>query len=152
MQLYREKEILAAQIVDMADKLDALGEVFHELRCGNKDFIRAYRYYRDVRLPAFEEKYGLWDYIKDDPYIQIETLPSDEEVLQMPQLSKEDLKSRETIMQDIDDPALPIWYRTWLKMSMNLLGTNPQPEFHLFPGWKTELRRKWNKQEQNDTV
>ena len=152
MQLYREKEIFAAQIVDMADKLDALGEVFHELRCGNKDFIRAYQYYRDEKLPAFDQQYGLWGYIKDDPYIQIGSLPSDEEVLKMPQLSKEDLKSRETIMQDIDAPSLPIWYRTWLKMSMNLLGPKPQPEFHLFPGWKTELRRKWNQQEQVDIV
>ena len=149
MDLYRQKEILPAQIVDMADKLDALGEVFHELRCGNEDFIRAYRYYRDKKLPAFNEKYGLWDYVKNDPYVKIDSLPTDEEVLKMPKLSKDDLQSRETIMRDIDDPALPIWYRSWLKMSMNIFGRSPQPEFHLFPGWKTELRRRWNKQEQS---
>lgn len=150
MEMYREKQILAAQVVDIADKLDALGEVFHELRCGNKDFLRAYKYYRDEKLPAFG-KYECWDKIKDDPSISIDFLPTDEEVLAIPVLKKEGLRSRETLRVDINNESLPRWYRTWLGMSMNLFLPEPQPEMHLFPGWKTYLRREWNKEPGNLT-
>lgn len=145
MEMYRKKEILAAQVVDVADKLDALGEVFHELRCGNKAFLKAYQYYRDEKLPDFN-KYNFWEKIKSDPAIQIDSLPTDEEVLRMPTLSRDGLKSRETIREDIFDPTLPRWYRSWLGVNMNIFLPEPQPEFHMFPGWKTELRRRWNSQ------
>lgn len=140
---YQKKESLVAQIVDVADKLDGLGEALHEIRCGNIGFFDGYQYYRNHRLQNFES-YPFWDNLKKNPKIGFDPMPTLDELIKLPRLKIQDLKSRKQLMQDMDDPSLPAWYKSWLTISYDLFSIEPQPEFHIFPGWKNELRLRWN--------
>ncbi len=140
---YQKKDRMVPQIVDVADKLDAVGEVINEIRCGNLGFIDAYLFYRNRRLKYFEA-YPFWERLKQDPAIGFDPMPSVEELVAMPRLRVDDLKSRETLKYDMYDTSLPAWYRSWLGISYDLFKDEPQPEFHMFPGWKNELRLRWN--------
>ncbi|MDO8551123.1 MAG: HD domain-containing protein [bacterium] len=51
-----KKDCLEAQLVSLADKLDAYGESMHELFAGNKDFITPCTNYIKI-LKSFPEKY-----------------------------------------------------------------------------------------------
>jgi len=115
----------------------------NEIRCGNLGFIDAYIFYRDRKLKNFE-KYPFWDKLKKDPAVMLDTMPTIDELVAIPRLSASDLISRESIKWDIYNPSLPAWYRSWLGISYDLFKDEPQPEFHMFPGWKNELRLRWN--------
>lgn len=141
--IFDKKEILEAQIVDIADKFDALGEALHELRCGNESFIPVLEYYRETKIPSLE-RHAVWKRIGGEEIFGLLDIPSNKEALDMPRLLISDLKSRGTLREDIDDKRLPRAYRTWLGINMNLFLSDPQPEIFLFPGWRDELRRKWN--------
>ena len=140
---YQRKNTLVTQIVDVADKLDAIGEALHEIRCGNVGFINGYQFYRKKKLKNFE-KYPFWQKLINDPAIGFNPMPTVDELLDIPKLSVDDLKTREGLKHDVYDPALPAWYRSWLGISYDLLKDDPQPELHLFPGWKNDLRMRWN--------
>ena len=143
MQEYQKKETLETQIVDVADKLDGIGEALHEIRCGNIGFFDGYQFYRETKLSNFS-KYYFWEKLKDHPSVRFNPMPTLDELIKLPRLQVHDLKSRKKLKADMFDTALPAWYKTWLSISYNLFSLEPQPEFHIFPGWKNELRLRWN--------
>lgn len=135
-----DKMTIYSQLGDVADKLDGLGETFHELRCGNQNFLRVLGNYRKI-FTGFE-KYDFWPMLKDDPAIQLSAFPTDEEALAMPVLTPDKLHSRANLPVDLlDVPNLPRWYRSWTSMTLNHFDKNP--EKFLFPGWYLDLWKKW---------
>ncbi len=143
MRSYQKKESIETQIVDVADKLDGIGEALHEIRCGNIGFFDGYQFYRDTKLNNFK-KYNFWEKLKKHSSIGFDPMPTLDVLIKLPRLSVYDLKSRKKLKANMFNPALPAWYKTWLFISYDLFSQEPQPEFHIFPGWKNELRLRWN--------
>ena len=143
MKDYQMRNSIETQIVDVADKLDGIGEALHEIRCGNIGFFDGYQFYRQRKLKNFE-KYPFWSRLSSDASIGFSPMPTLDELISLPRLSVYDLKSRKQLKEDMSDPSLPAWYKTWLSISYDLFSIEPQPEFHIFPGWKNELRLRWN--------
>lgn len=85
MRQYQDKLILEAQIVDVADKFDAVGETLHEIRCGNKTFLEVYQYYKDERLELLRH-YPFWKTLEDNPSLGLNNLPTVEEAEEIPLL------------------------------------------------------------------
>lgn len=143
MRSYQLKDTLVTQVVDVADKLDGIGESLHEIRCGNIGFFDGYQYYREKKLLNFTN-YPFWKKLIKDPAIEFDPMPTLDELIKLPRLRAQDLKSRNQLKSDMDDSSLPAWYKSWLSISYDLFSLEPQPEFHIFPGWKNELRLRWN--------
>lgn len=136
-----DKQTYDARLVDVADKLDGLGEALHELRCGNTSFHQVLGVYREGVFPKFEE-YEFWKLLKNDPAIQLGLFPTDEDVSHMPILEQENLRSREELPVDtLGVEGLPRWYRSWTSITLNHFDINP--EKFLFPGWYLDLWKRW---------
>lgn len=135
-----EKQTFEAQLIDVADKLDALGETLNELRCGNYAFIKVLNNYRKI-FKRFEA-YDFWKILKKDPAIQLSKFPSNKQARSMPVLTPQDLHSREELQIDLlDVDNLPRWYRSWTSITLNHFERNP--EKFLFPGWYIDLWKRW---------
>lgn len=140
----REKETLESQIVDVADKWDALCEITHEIRCGNKSFSRLLAF-SEEKFESFS-KYPFLATIKAHPLLQFGNIPTEEQVLQLPAISIDDLKRPEdvTIFMSFEKTAgWPTYYRTWANISRLIF--DKSPEKFLFPGWYLQLWRDWKK-------
>lgn len=136
-----DKKTFDARLIDVADKLDGLGETLHELRCGNESFQKVYKVYRDEVFPKFEN-YDFWEILKRDPAIMLGNFPTNEDVSKMPILKPEDLHSRDELQVDLlEAEGLPRWYRSWTSITLNHFDINP--EKFLFPGWYLELWKRW---------
>lgn len=133
----KKKETPEAQIVDIADKWDGLGQVLHDIRCGNTspEVFQILQRYRDIfrklrNYPVFQE------IEKHNPNLILKHIPSDEEAKAMSKIRLEDLKQGKDIFwKNVLDPSTPPLYQTWLKASpANLY------QLDIFPTWNQELR------------
>lgn len=133
-QEMKEKKSTEAQVVNIGDKWDGLGETLHEIRCGNTEFLTVLPNY----IKIFEElkQQPIWEHLQKNPSFEF-AIPSVEEAQQLPPLSR-DLVSQggEIFWERVFDPAVPdllfTWYRTTLR-------TFPEPERILFSGWAEEV-------------
>lgn len=136
----REKKTLEAQIVDVADKLDALGEIVHELRCGNLDFIPVFQRY--VKVFQDFERYDFWRKVKSNPKVGMEYPLTISEVLLIEKISPDSFPTRESMEEKLmTEKHLPPYYGTWL--ALTFMGFGVGTEKYLFPGWYMDFWKKW---------
>lgn len=122
------KDCLEAQMVSLADKLDAYGESLHELLAGNKDFIPPCKNYTRI-LRDFSNKYpSLRDLFScNHPLL---SPPKDLNYLEL--ASGGQLHTPETIKIPTDCPQ----YNLWRELTVKKLGEKgivilvTQKEFH----------------------
>ncbi|OGH07540.1 MAG: hypothetical protein A2W22_06355 [Candidatus Levybacteria bacterium RBG_16_35_11] len=134
-----EKQTLSAQIVDLADKLDGLGETIHEIRCGNENFFEPLENYRII-FGEFEGR-AFWRKLKLHPWFNLDMVPSRKEVEMIPKISVDDLKNKETAWENMLKGPMPSFYRTWLELTLKVFDI--RTEKYLLPGWYMELWRNW---------
>lgn len=134
----------AAQLADVADKWDALGEKLHEIRCGNDEVFLPTL---EVSKKQFEkfENYPVWRKIRDFGTLDLETFPLAKDLKGLPKLNMEEIRDAgkanlaESLGKAIDQwPAI---YRTWVATSIKSFYHNP--EKHLLQGWCLNLWEKW---------
>lgn len=133
----KKKASLEAQIVDIADKWDALGQVLHDIRCGNTspEVFQVLQRYRDIfsklrKYPVFQEME------KHNPDLILKHIPSDEEAKAMSKIRLEDLKQgKDVFWKNVMDPSTPPIYKTWLKAPPASIY-----QLDIFPSWREELR------------
>jgi len=135
----KEKTSTEAQIVNLADKFDCLGEKIHEIVCGNSSFIPLVENSRT----AFEElsSYSFYQYLEGD--FGLAHIPDEEELRRLPRLTKNDLCPN---LPPLENPAVkralsfwPACYVKWLEARLDLFWGIPydQEIFYkaVFPGW-----------------
>lgn len=136
----REKATFEAQIVDVADKWDALGEVMHELRCGNWEFIPVFKRYEKL-FKGFN-KYDFWRRIKADRRTELGETPLISPVILLPRLSSESFPTKDRLEEvTMQAEHMPIYYRWWLEITFK--GFDLHTEKYLYPGWYLEFWKKW---------
>lgn len=133
------KESLPAQIVDVADKLDGLGETLHEIRCGNDTFLDILDNYWQV-FGGFEGR-AFWRTLKQNPALSMYLPPTRQQALAIPKITPEDLSDKNTVWEKLLEGPMPSCYRTWLKLSLSVF--NIRPEKYLLPGWYIQLWQRW---------
>lgn len=140
----REKRTIESQIVDVSDKWDALCEIMHEVRCGNKEFTSLIPFSKQT-FASFEQKYPFYGAIKDNQQLQFDDIPDPQEALRLPTITIEDLKKPEdvaSVMSFEKTKDWPQWYRTWANLNKSIF--NVRPEKFIFPGWYMQLWVRWN--------
>lgn len=146
LELWHEaqlKETLEAQAVDIADKWDGVCETIHEIRCGNKDFLDILERYRTLIMPRLE-KHTVWQTISGHPHIQLDSIPTPEEVNQLPKIRLWTLKEfgYEAFWAEVFDPNLPEFYKRWMTATFRCGLNLDTPGTPLFPGWPNEELEK----------
>lgn len=134
-----EKESLEAQIVNIADKLDGLGETINEIRCGNPAFLKVLSDYREV-FRTFR-RYPVWQPLKKHPSVQLKSFPTQDQANSIPKIKPEDLRDKSTAWERFLEGEMPQFYRTWLTLSINVF--DRRTEKFLLPGWYLELWNYW---------
>lgn len=137
------RESLEAQIVEVADKLDAYGEILHEIRCGNDRFLE----FLPLRNSIIEglDRLDFWEEIKDFPSLNLELLPSSEQVEKLPRISLADFKERTDLIQLLLNHGMPQWprfYSTWIAIQWLKL-QDKDIERMILPGWREDLWKRW---------
>lgn len=136
----RKKDTVEAQIVNVADKWDALGEKLHEICCGNESFMPFLENSRQI-FAEFEE-YSIWKYIKSDPRFRFDQIPTDKDLENLPRMPKEKIKrSRRPEKATLE--AVKDWsvcYRSWLEMSFVNFWRDPKN--FIYPGWFPGLTQR----------
>lgn len=139
----KNKQTIESQIVEVADKWDALGEKLHEVRCGRADiFLPMVDRSRKI-FQGFDE-YLFWKVVKDNPSLDFQNFLDDEKLAQLSKLTIGELKSRTDLEKALIGEMVEDWpalYRTWAKISWD--NFDIKPEKFIFPGWYEELWRKW---------
>lgn len=140
----QDKQTIESQIVNVADKWDALGEKMHEVFCGNIDFASLVEFsrqvFRDFRY------YSFWDHIENLPEFGFNKIPTLDELLSLPQINQDTLRDipgwevEGHISNSHEIAKWPSSYRTWLETSFICFWKNPG-EF-IFPGWYPGLKEK----------
>lgn len=138
----KERSTIEAQIVNIADKWDALGEKLHELVCGNDSFLPLVENSREAF--AKFETLDFWEYLKDDEILGFSALPTDCDLEKLLRVSYSDITpGAENFMQSVLATNVKYWpmsYRAWLELSLINFWTFT-PEF-VFPGWFPNLGRR----------
>lgn len=133
------KQTPEAQIVDIADKLDVIGEAIHEIRCGNELFYEVVEDSSGIVLPMLR-RYPMWDIVKDEPRFDLEHLPTLVEVQRIPKVTLEDLRGEANAFWNAAmNPNVPAFYDTW-RCVRRFLFHEPGAGGALFPGWNEQLR------------
>ncbi|MDD2822866.1 MAG: HD domain-containing protein [Candidatus Daviesbacteria bacterium] len=135
-----QKETPEAQIVDVADKWDAVCEILHDIRCGNKDYISLLEFSRKT-LAKFE-RYPFWNMLADE--FGLANIPNDEEITHLSKIGIDDLVDRSKVSSLMRRPATDEWpeaYKIWGELNANIFYRNP--EKYIFPGWYLNLWQKW---------
>lgn len=143
----QEKKTLEAQLINVADKWDALGEILHDIRCGNEKFIDLLPYSQKKfeefqEYPFWEDLSTLWDFKFDKIYADDFV----EQVQQASKLSIDDLPTQESIAGVMHGGWYLDWpdsHRWWNQVSKQIFYLNP--EKYIFPGWYLELWKRWGK-------
>jgi 5'-deoxynucleotidase YfbR-like HD superfamily hydrolase len=132
----RAKSSRAAQLVDIADKWDALGQVLHDIRCGNDsdEAFQILQRYRDTfqKLSQYQMFKFMNEYNAD---FALRNFPTDNDAREMSRLNLNDLRQgKDTFWQKVFDPSAPEIYHAWLTSA-------PTSIYYLniFPTWKKEL-------------
>lgn len=133
------KSTLEAQVVKIADLLDAVGEIMHELRSGNERFAGILEEYKGTLSKAPQE-YPLWTAIRRHRAIQLEVMPQPEALLSLPRLMPLDFANLgegperyENFKKIMLQGEMPRFYKTWLQTTIFRFG--PQASQVLFPRW-----------------
>ncbi len=135
------KESPEAQILDIADKLDGLGETLHEIRCGgNPAFIKVLRDYRRL-LDEFGKKYDIWNRLRNHPWLGMSKFPTLNQANSIPKIKLEDMKEKNKAWEKLLEGPMPQFYRTWLELSMKIFDV--RTEKFLLPGWYLDLWNYW---------
>lgn len=143
----REKKTPEAQLVDVADKWDALGEILHDIRCGNEDFMKLIPY-SQKKFAEFQE-YPFWKDLSTLWDLKFDKIYADDFIDQVQKASRisiEDLPSRESIAGVMHGGWYLDWpdsHRWWNQISKQIFYLNP--EKYIFPGWYLDLWKKWGK-------
>lgn len=138
----RKKESLIAQMVNAADKIDALCEKIHAIRCGDNHFLEMIERSRN-HLLSFDN-YPFWRLIKSNQTLDTNHLPSDEQLSALPKLTVDDLDTPKKFKDALFGESVSEWpsvYRTWLSLSFRYFDKNP--EKYIFQGWYKELWQRW---------
>lgn len=126
----REKQTLASQIVDVADKWDALGEIINESANGHQDFIELLAF-RRRKFAELQEKYS-WLHQEHQGSLSWLTVPTDEEVAAMIPLSKEKILTSSDPRATVLGQSMPLVQKIWLEQVFDHC---PDPLARIFPGW-----------------
>lgn len=143
LELWNEaqaKQTPEAQAADVADKWDALGEVIHEIRCGNKDFLDILERYR-ILISKRLETSPIWQAASSHPYIRFDQLPTHEEAERLPRISLDTFEKigYNTFWHDVlQPPDLPEFYKRWMVATFHCGLDWDEPGTPLFPGWPNE--------------
>jgi 5'-deoxynucleotidase YfbR-like HD superfamily hydrolase len=131
------KKSLEAQVAKLADLLDALGEVIHELRCGNQGFGYLIKEYCEALNVT---KYPVWGDMRKHPSLDLELPLQAKDILANPPLMPlhfAGMRSGKAGLADfrhiILQEDLPPVYKTWVKVG--LLRFGPQAPQIMFPKW-----------------
>ena len=143
------KESPEAQILDIADKLDGVGETLHEIRCGNPTFIKVLRNYKRL-FDEFEKKYDLWNRLKEHPLLKMSKFPTPNQANSIPKINSEDLKEKDRAWEKLLEGTMPQFYRTWLGLNMVIFHT--RTEKFLLPGWYLALWNYWGPPRETTTA
>lgn len=139
IQEMMEKRTVEAQIVKIADLLDAVGEIMHELRMGNTNYGEILEEYKGT-LSYAPMRYPIWSAIRQHPSIGLAVMPQPEQLLSLPRLMPLDFgnigegrtRSR-NFRKKVMEGDLPQFYKTWLTTTFLRFG--PQASQVLFPRW-----------------
>ena len=135
----REKRTRESQIVNVADKWDALGEKMHEIACGNDPFIPLVENSREVFSELKE--YGFWKYLENHPLLKFNAISTAEELPRLPKIviaKIDDSNFEQSVLMQVSD--WPVCYRSWLELSFINFWKFPQQ--FIFPGWYPGLGQK----------
>ena len=139
----RTKEDPHAQIVDIADKWDSMGEKIHEVRCGNNEFAKRIILTQEIFKKL--ERHSSFQAIAEHPFLRFREIPSPDELLEMPKLDMNEMLDTHSVLEVMTDDMpmeWPIAYRTWAAQSVDIFDV--RPEKYVFPGWYIDLWTKWN--------
>jgi 5'-deoxynucleotidase YfbR-like HD superfamily hydrolase len=141
----KKKITLESQIVDVADKWDAVCEILHEIRCGNKPFAKLLTLSK-LNFNSFVVKYPFFRAIEKDPRFEFDKIPTPEQAIELSTINITDLKEisdTAKLMSLEKTKGWPTCYRTWAELN-NAIFYKEGPEKFIFPGWYMQLWSKWN--------
>lgn len=142
-----DKQTIEAKIVKIADNFDALGEILHEIRCGNNVFLPKLDFTR-ARLKELETTYEFFPFIAKRFALRQEDIPTSADT--HPRIHVEQLRTRKRMQEQLYYMITfgePESYRIWLGVSCSLLSR--VPEVTVFPGWEEQLQSMWRKKKSN---
>ena len=137
-KILRQKKSPEAKVINFADKLDPIGEKLHEVACGNDQFIELLQNSRQV-LAGFEN-YEFWTFIKSHPQLQLDQIPSDDDLLRLPKITFEDTQDPDQRNIFAKTKEWPAWYQTWLQKSYQTF--HKAPNQFIYPGWYPDIDKK----------
>lgn len=143
----REKKTIESQVVKMADIWDALCGKYLQIFCGHEGdhFIDEMRYSRR----AFDKNrhFTVWSLLAGHSEVQLEKIPSTEELLELPRLTKQEVDdalngtgSLTSILTEGQILKWPRSFQKWAQLSNSCFQIYA-PEF-MFPGWYPGLGNK----------
>jgi hypothetical protein len=140
-----EKQTLEAKIVDIADKWDAVGEIMHDIRCGNKNFTKLMNFSAN-RFKVFSFScHTFWDILEESPIFEFNKVPTSSQAASLPTISIDDLEQPSDVIKIMSlekTEDYPMAYRTWAEINKTIFDV--RPEKYIFPGWYIELWKRWN--------
>jgi 5'-deoxynucleotidase YfbR-like HD superfamily hydrolase len=140
----RKKETIESQIIDVADKWEALSEKTHEIRCGNNNFAPLVDNSRET-FKKFE-KYPFWSLIYSDSLLGFDKIPTGQEMAALPKLSLEDMKTPQDAIDAVTGDGFsltswPAYYRSWAAITW--INFYNSLEKAIFQGWYMKLWKNW---------
>lgn len=141
----KNKVTLESQIVDVADKWDAVCEILHDVRCGNKSFAKLLAFSKKT-FDSFSDKYLFYKTIEKNPSLEFNKIPTLQEAIELPSIRIDDLKKPTDIAEFMSFEKTKGWptcYRTWADLNKTIF--DKSPEKFLFPGWYLQLWKNWGK-------
>jgi 5'-deoxynucleotidase YfbR-like HD superfamily hydrolase len=139
------KQTVKAKIVDIADKWDAACEIMHDIRCGNKNFVKLMDFSANrFKIFSFSCR-AFWDILGQSPIFEFDKIPTSSEATNLPMIGMGDLKRPSDvarIMSWKETKGYPTCYRTWAEINRKIFDI--RPEKYIFPGWYLALWKKWN--------
>lgn len=139
-----EKQTLEAKIVNIADKWDAVGEILHDIRCGNSNFTKL----MDFSVNRFKifsfSCHTFWDILEKSPVFEFDKIPSSKKASNLPTISIDDLRKPSDVTKIMSWETTrdyPSVYRTWAEVNKAIFDV--RPEKFIFPGWYMQLWTNW---------
>ena len=112
-----EKQTIESQAVNVADKLDALGEMLHEVRSGNDIFLDVLKGYKPV-FDEFLDKYKWWQQLSCEEYFKLDKFPTIEQAKSIPLLTEEQCYSKRNIEKTLLQRSPIPWYDAWIYITV----------------------------------
>lgn len=139
----KAQETIESQIVEVADKLDALGEILHEVRCGNRKFLE----FLELRgqIIGRLDRFHFWKIVKSHPTLELDKIPTAGEISVLPNISIDSLASRENLIIDLLGDGVkewPMFYQWWIFRQFEKLQIKDLERI-ILPGWRETLWQRW---------